>query len=475
MELLEVFKNYNPTNYRLKDIKAGLQILCNFIDRTNLDVSSDTYKFFRNLLQLSILDNDFVKGGPESYRYYESQPNTITFYNESGRRFENFKSFNIDTVRPNTILSKKEVLSYAHLGSKIYFDIKRNILFINYNSLSNNFSADETKSAIQFGIYLLNEQLDNETKPKFAEFVKILAEKDNFHSEIDDLQVKVLEEVKEDMLSSIPNKIGQQIKVNLRHSISEFSSKINNLKREITKTADSMVLAEYALEHSEKEVEKINSYIRALYKDNLIRTIQAESNWFMITTQPLQVAFYDTEQLERVVTQNQLNLGQSRLQALEKVLNYEAKLMMLPLTIEMDIDVTSSSSTSSYGLRFSFNQSLCPLSQLTNAHATFSRSGCVGSFRGPMEIARAEGNIQGMLALAMQYIRSLTVHDAMGNRMLKSLIITDNDNKIINCPEIPEYLMGVDIFDMVNYNLYAKSKSYVEKFKEEHYGSKTNG
>lgn len=474
MELKSILENYEPVNQDLKDLKTSLNILENFVKR--YPVLNNETNFYLKLIQASILKlNDFFIIHPVSWRYYSTTKNQIILYNPNGRKFNDYKTFNPLTVRPNTILSKKGQLTYAHLGNDCYYDIKDNNLFINFNSFVPLRENPSYKEVIGFGLYLFKESLPEDLLESFVKTIETVNNTANFNSEMIELRAEALELVRQDMLNTIPNTIERITKDNLNSIISRSKSKISNYKNEIRALSDTIVLAEASLNNATDKLKEVNNYIKYLFKENQIRTIRSDgSSLIKITTQPMQVAYYDTEQLEKIITQNQLGLDQDRLDALTKVFNYEAKLMILPIDISMDISIGGTNINSSYGLNFSTNSNLCPSYELTNAHAAYTSTGCVGSFRAPMEIAKAEGNIQGLLALTMQYLKSMTIHDPMGNKMLKRCIIVDNNNKIISYPGVSPVFKGVNIFDFVDNALFRLPIDSIVKFKEEHYGNQNN-
>ena len=167
-------------------------------------------------------------------------------------------------------------------------------------------------------------------------------------------------------------------------------------------------------------------------------------------------------------------LNNKRLEAIRKVLNYEANFAIMPIKIEIltDFSFAEANCHKPLGIRF---YPLIGGDSYTNQHSVYNnRRGCLGSFKVEFEIAQSEEDLKRLIVIALQYLRSLTVHDPAGNDMIRKIIIIDNNEFIINCPVKP-ILEGLKITDLIqNEGLFYESDTEIMKYKEEKYGNQSN-
>ena len=447
-----------------------------------IDIKDKNIKtFFVSKLYLMSYEKElrFSTISPEihSWHYLKPRKNMIIFEDfERIMKIRYFKTFDTKT-RPQTIVNAQHKINYAKFNEHIYLDIKENCLFIDirfFNSLNPN-TIETLEKQLFYALYIFKYQLPDELKEQFVDFVKFIKE----------ITLKQIEETFDIIvrhLSSLSRKrmITNSANIIGRKQQSYLRSKQSTLKKEKEKILEEIRFKQNSIDSTELNIQKLDNFpeefynfINRFFEEKQINDISSDGTYLHIITNYLTVDFFNNTELEKLVNQNQLGLSSKRLEAIKKVLNYEANFAILPVDIQILTD-------------FSFAEANCykPLGTkfypmiggdaYTNQHSVYNnRHGCLGSFKIEFEIAQNEKDLKRLIVISLQYLRSLTVHDPAGNDIIRKVIIIDTDEFIINCPVRPIF-EGLKITDLTQNDLFCQDDTVIMKYKEEKYGNQSN-
>lgn len=399
--------------------------------------------------------------------------NTIVFSSHSYMyQFRYFKSYDT-TTRPSTIKKAHGLgkINYAKFHDAIYLDVASNVLYVDTNYLE--YVNQDFENKLLYAIFILKQLAINENMTKIATAVREATTKTD--SEYIALYNKainiVLDLIKYSAINSTTERIQRKFSVIIDEKNNAVKTEKSNCIRQLEGFERELQSLLYKKEHISEIIKNLTDYFVRLQKSNDIMFFDFDGDQLILTTNYLKMNFIDLEQLSRVVKENQLRLPEQRLDAIEKVVNLEASFITLPMLITVRF---SAYSNTNYKPHFTFPNTEISARNYINQHAIISNGdGCLGSFKAPLEVAKIEDNLQKTIALLLQYVRSITVHDAMGDQMIVSSIIADNEDKIISCPLNPHF-EGIYVKDIVEYRLVNKPTDYIQQFKEEHYGNQSN-
>ena len=425
-------------------------------------------------------DSEMLIYEPEGYKIFQtsaagtySNKIVLTDFNNI-YRFRYYKSYDTKT-RPSTIAKARDEhkINYAKFGESIYLDVRTNTLLIDSHR-EYYFSETTNEQSILFAIFIMKQLMTDENKVQLADAIAQIVQKtkEYFLSYLQEIVDKVTDDIRFATLKSTINNTKATTQDFLRSIIRQNKAKKDQVIQEFKKADDALLASMQRYDKIDEKLSALETYLMRLLKEEQITKIESRpySDYITITTNYLHMDYIDMDQLDRVVSQNQLRLSEHRLEALKKVLNYEASIITLPIQIKMYIKDLDSPAFTTY-----FRPILIDSVHYTNLHAAHnSGTGCLGSFKLPLEIAKAEYDIHKAIALYIQYLRSITVHDVLGNRMISESFIIDNDTKrIISAPTRPVF-EGFLIKDVIEKDLIQLSNSYLEEVKEKLYGNQTN-
>lgn len=413
-----------------------------------------------------------------SWHYLKPRKNMIVFDDfERIMKIRYFKTFDTKT-RPQTIVNAQHKINYAKFNEHIYLDIKENCLFIDtrfFNSLNSNTNEILDKQLF-YALYIFKHQLPDELKEQFVGFIKSIKE----------ITLKQIEETFDIIVRHLSSLSTKRMITNSAHIVgrkqqSYLRSRQSTLKKEKEKILEEIRRKQSSIDSTELNIQKLDNFpeefynfINRFFKEKQITYINSDGTYLNIFTNYLTVDFLNNIELEKLVDQNQLGLNDKRLEAIRKVLNYEANFAIMPIKIEIltDFSFAEANCHKPLGIRF---YPLIGGDSYTNLHSIYNnRRGCLGSFKVEFEIAQSEEDLKRLIVIALQYLRSLTVHDPAGNDMIRRIIIIDNNEFIINCPVKP-ILEGLKITDLIqNEGLFYESDTEIMKYKEEKYGNQSN-
>lgn len=447
-----------------------------WINERNTKMQFLSKLYFKTLVQ----DQSFSIVNPEihTWHYLKPRKNIIVFEDfERIAKIRYFKTFDTKT-RPQTIINAQHKINYAKFNDHIYLDIKENCLFIDIRYFDNDFSIndDTLNKQLFYALYIFKYQLSDELKEQFIDFIKTIKEitltqiDELFNSIIDNMSVLCRKRMITNSTEHIKNRQSRY-----------FSHRQSALQREKEKILEEIRSKQNAIDSVELNIKKLNelnedlfNFLNRYFSEKQLINIIADGSYLNLITNYLTVDFYNEVELEKIVNQNQLQLSEKRNTAIRSVLNYEAHFAILPVSIEILIDYLVADDNGIPHLHTKF-MPIMGGDNFTNTHSTFSgRRGCLGSFKVEFEIARKEDNLKRIIAISLQYLRTLTVHDPAGNDMIRKTTIIDNNEFIISCPPKPIF-EGLKITDLIqNSRLFDESDEEIKKFKEEKYGNQSN-
>ena len=424
-------------------------------------------------------DLHFSMISPEihSWHYLRPKKNMIVFVDlERVMKIRYFKTFDTKT-RPQTIINAQHKINYAKFNEHIYLDIKENCLFIDIRFF-NNFNSNTSEvldKQLFFALYIFKHQLPDWLKEQFVDFIKFIKE----------ITLKQIEETFDIIvrhLSDISRKkmITNSVSIVGRKQQSYLKYKQITLKKEKEKVLEEIRRKQSQIDSAELNIQKLNdfpeefyNFINRFFEEKQISSINSDGTYLNVITNFLTVDFLNTVELEKLVEQNQLGLNNKRLEAIKKILNYEANFAILPINIQILADFSFAEANGYKPLLVKF----IPVvggDNYTNQHSIYNnRRGCLGSFKVEFEIAQTEEDLKRLIVITLQYLRSLTVHDPAGNDMIRKIIIIDNNEFIISCPARPVF-EGLKITDLTQNDLFYQDDTLIMKFKEEKYGNQSN-
>lgn len=382
-----------------------------------------------------------------------------------------YKSFNT-RQRPTTILNYKDKIKFAKFNRYIYLKLDTNTLLIDLELMINDYAITQsTINEFLFALYVFKYSLTQEEKINITNFIQQTNNLTNL--EVDEKISTIKKQIEEEAITQIiqqtvskfrdtqQNYYNRQI-TQTQSSQAQLITKI----RELQQLLDSLMFKKNNLSEFETD---FSIFIKRYIREKQINDINEDFEGVSITTNYLTVDFLEYPELDKIIKQNQLNLSEQRLCALQKVADFTANLITLPITIRINID--DYSSTTPYKIRFATKYNEYHI----NEHALFNNGrGCFGSFATEFQLAQANGDIKRIITTSLQYLRSLTIHDVLGDRMLAYLPIIDENGIIIDFPS-KQHLIGLKINDLIeNFYLYNSGEEQIKKFKEEHYGSQIN-
>lgn len=444
------------------------------IDTNNLNLLTKLF------LTSAKKDSEMLIYEPEGYKIFRtSAPETysnkivLTDFNNI-YRFRYYKSYDTKT-RPSTIAKARDghKINYAKFGKSIYLDVRTNTLLIDSHR-EYYFSETTNEQLILFAIFIMKQLMSDKYKVKLADAIAQIVQKTDeyFLDYLKEVVDKVTDDIRFATLKSTINNTKATTQDFLRAVIKQNKTKKEQVIQEFKKADDALLASIQRYDKIDEKLSALEEYLMRLFKEEQITKVESRpySDYISISTNYLQMDYIDMVQLERIVSQNQLRLNESRLEALKKVLNYEASLITLPLQIKMYVKDLDSIAFTTY-----FRPILVDSLHYTNLHAAHNNgTGCLGSFKLPLEIAKAEYDIHKAIALYIQYLRSVTVHDPLGNRMISESFIIDHETKrVISAPTRPVF-EGFLITDIIEKDLIQLSNSYLEEVKEKLYGNQTN-
>ena len=413
-----------------------------------------------------------------SWHYLRSRKNMIIFEDlERVTKIRYFKTFDTKT-RPQTIVNAQHKINYAKFNEHIYLDIKENCLFIDirfFNSLNSNTNEILDKQLF-YALYIFKYQLPDELKEQFVDFIKFIKE----------ITLKQIEETFDIIIKHLSSISRKRMITNAAYIIgkkqqSYFKNKQITLKQEKEKIFKEIRHKQNSIDSAELNIQKLDNFpeefynfINRFFEEKQISNISSDGTYLNVVTNYLTVDFLNTTELEKIVEQNQLGLNNKRLEAIRSVLNYEANFAILPVEIKIVTDYSFAEANCCKHLKTRFSP-LMGGDGYTNQHSIYnSREGCLGSFKIEFEIAQNEKDLKRLIVIALQYLRSLTVHDPAGNDMIRKTIIIDTNEFIINCPIRPIF-EGLKITDLIkNESFFYKDDEEIIKFKEKKYGNQSN-
>lgn len=424
-------------------------------------------------------DLHFSMINPEIYSWHYLRPrkNMIVFEDfERVAKIRYFKTFDTKT-RPQTIVNAQHKINYAKFNEHIYLDIKENCLFIDtrfFNSFSPN-TSEVLDKQLFYALYIFKYQLPDEMKEQFVDFIKFIKEITLKQiEETFDIIVRHLSSLsRKRMITESAYTIGKNQQRYLKSKQSILRKEKEEMLGKIRAKQNSIDSAELNIQKLDNFPEEFYNFINRFFEEKQINHINSDGTFLNITTNYLTVDFLNNTELEKLVDQNQLGLNNKRLEAIRKVLNYEANFAILPVRIEILTDFSFAEANCHKPLGIRFYPAIGG-DNYTNQHSVYNnRRGCLGSFKIEFEIAQHEKDLKRLIVITLQYLRSLTVHDPAGNDMIKKIIIIDTNEFIISCPVRPIF-EGLKITDLMQNDLIFQDDTEIIKFKEEKYGNQNN-
>lgn len=432
----------------------------------------DTLLFKLMIFSYVATASDFVENTSHSFfsKNKTEFSNKIVFtqpYSFYG--LQNYRTFKLFTTKPTTICSAADRISYARFCDGLYLFLPTNTLIVDINNLEEELSFGNIKdlnNTFAYVLYIFKHRMDDENKIKLTEFIKNI-------NEIPDFKIiNILQTIK----STLDKAVNELQYTRLKISYTDLLNRVLDNKLVSTKKDREIVIQKLyklsaqleELENKKKNAPEKSEFLaktlKKLKSENKLNLFYIEYGVLHLETNYLPIMFYEQEQLERIISTNQLDLNNERLAALKEVSDMNAQLIVLPHTIK--IDLTDSTLSTKFSTTYA--------SSCINQHAEFHNGrGCLGSFDAPIEVLKSEANVPGLITIYFQFLQTITIHDPLGNSMLRNLPIINNNNFIINWPN-NRRLIGCKIEDILKHKLYDCTEEQIKKFKEEHYGNQSN-